>query len=217
MRTREQTVRPVREGPLAGGLALVQHKPDPANQDLPAGTTVVAARHDDARGTWEHAGSDYLWIQVKTEIKTLRDHIRAADYTTWLAQEVMPRLHAVRLRKTGGFYFIPVTWEQQLSQVEAITAEVRAGEVYRLPAHTRESAMRAVIAAIREESQAVKAEVDESMVGRKSRKGLRGRLHQIDYQIDKLTEYEQILGVTLQDIRDALGQSREQAAAAMLM
>lgn len=130
------------------------------------------------------------------------------------------RLRAVGLRTHGGLYFVPAPQMPELERVARALEACSGHRVWKLPAMRSADAARAVLAAIAEEAEAEAAKMEEEL----SREGddalggraLEGRTARTDALRGKVAEYEQLMGGSLDSVRDRLEKLQAALAAASL-
>jgi len=215
---RDQMVRPVKSGTFRGGYALMTEGQD-AN-GFPKGGTALAVRASrDDQGVLTLEFSDAAHPKAKAlaaEFTRAGEMLTGTDISAWLATTLVPLCLAVRLRQSGGFYFIPAPrcalW---LAAVEAI-ASVTGCEFYDLPVHTQATAIRAAVKAIQNEAEEGFAKVAKSLQDGTGRRGLRSREREMEALAAKLAEYEAVLGVTLDSVKAKAKLAKNNVAQALL-
>lgn len=139
--------------------------------------------------------------------KTVREYYtavlgEAADISTWLVQ-LAKLCNAVRLRDTGGIYFVPrdklPTWKAFAGAVRSATSHV----FFEIPALATDEAVRAILDAVMAEAEAEIAamEIGATDLGKR---GATNRVARAQRAIDKTAEYEALLGVSLETVRDRM-------------
>lgn len=131
-------------------------------------------------------------------------------------------LGGVSLRPSGGIYYIPPQtmpdFEALAQRIEA--AAMQAGEtaVYVLRTPTDQNTARAIVDALVSESEAEAARIEADATGGElGARGLKTREKEAGALLDRLTEYEALLGVNLDRTRAALDRAKTAAATAALM
>lgn len=151
-----------------------------------------------------------LFAQVQRAYNYALCTLTQSDVGAWLVQ-VCHVLHAVRLRDTGGVYFVPRERMAQWRAVAAVMREATACTLYEIPALRTDEAVAAVLDAVRREADelvhAMRAELKEQAPGAQySKRQLATRESRLEAMRAKLTGYEQLLDVSMDGVRDQLTQ-----------
>lgn len=173
---------------------------------------------------WQHDGELHysncddtkrrtIWKAYQTEFQCLSSR----DLSSWLVG-LADQAGAVRLRESGGIYFIPSThvswWESVSSAVEAASAN---NCVYAVPALKTESAVRAILSALETEARAavdqMQADLDERGAGKRA---LASRREACAALVAKVSSYEQLLGKKLTDLTGLIRRMDSKIAEVML-
>lgn len=141
----------------------------------------------------------------------LRDQIEAAfneqeglldrdDLALWLSSTIQQRLFGVALRPRGGMYYVlPAqvdTWRRVVAAVNAC----RLGSCYTLPTLKGEEATRAVLDALVRDVEDEATTYAES-IGNVGARALRARVQDCDALLERLSQYDTLLGGALTTVR----------------
>jgi hypothetical protein len=143
------------------------------------------------------------------------EHLTPQDVSSWLVWLVRTVL-AVRLRDTGGIYFVPrdhlETWRRYVGAIRAASHCA----MFEIPAMRTDEAAAAILDAVTREAQEVAEELAQELQGDLSARALRGRGKRIAELEGKLAAYENLLGVKLEALREQFGELQAKVAAAVL-
>lgn len=132
--------------------------------------------------------------------------------------KVIASLGGVLCRQTGGVYFIP---EAAIPEFEDFADGIERGEVRvtvaRFPLRAGERSYRLVADSLRKEISEALAEIEEGLnnigKGEARANGQRSRIVRLMELRDKVTKYEEILGVPMADLQAAVEKVHEAVAA----
>lgn len=155
-----------------------------------------------------------------------RGYVRAANVADALVKAA-ERLGGVRLRPTGGLYWLPDArlgdWLKVARAVED-AAELEAGDrvgrnaVYVLRNVMDDGALRAVRDAVVAEVSAEAERIDkEVMEGKLGERALAARAEQAEALRAKIRQFEELLGVGLAQLHDAVDKAEQAAGKALLL
>lgn len=229
---RRRLVRPLGGGQT--GYAIVDEQPsvektDPLRHRLLATVTlnaigrpvfsdpeeVVPATADDRTRLIESAR------QIPARVTAAYEHaLDVLDHDViggWLPTLVYAA-NAVRLRESGGIYFVPRAGLDFWRLAAAALSEVSSNVVYEIPALHTASAVAAVLDALTAEATARTSAAFETIAGgERGARGLRSIETDATALLAKLAGYEELLGDKLTAIRARAEEARAAAAAAVLV
>jgi len=123
------------------------------------------------------------------------------DVALWLVA-VVRRLHGTPLRPRGGLYYLLPARVQEWRQVCAALEQSQAGSCYTLPTIGGEDATRAVLDALVRDVGAACVEYGDAVAtGTLGTRALRARVADCDTLLERLAQYEGMLGGTLDAVR----------------
>lgn len=131
-------------------------------------------------------------------------------------------LGGLSLRPAGAIYYVPpgamAEFEALAAAVEAAAVKPADTAVYVLRTPTDAKTARAIVDALVSESEAEAARIEaDAAAGELGARGLRTREREAGALLDRLTEYETLLGMNLDRTRAALDRAKTAAATAALM
>lgn len=160
--------------------------------------------------TPEHAGVRVAYDENRALVET-------RDVSNWLAG-LCAELGGVTLRDTGGIYFLPPAGLEHFRKVVGVLELVSAHAVQSIPAMRCEEAVKAVLAAVKDEAVKAAEELAADLAGGElGHKALDGRADRAEKVKAKLAEYEELLGVELNELKDKLEDLRANLAGAALL
>ena len=128
------------------------------------------------------------------------------DVSGWLTRYLVPAVQAVRLRESGGIYFVPQPHLQRFRQIAGALCSATDHVVYQVPALRSDEAVEAILAAVLLEAD---GEIDgmagELDAGELGKRALRTREGRCDALRLKVEAYEQLLGRSMEALRERLG------------
>ena len=137
---------------------------------------------------------------VSTMFEAAKSAIAASDVGGWLVK-LVDKLGGVRLRDTGGIYFLPRQSVATFRAVKNALASCTSHAVFEIPAMRSGEAIGAVLEAVRREAldeiTTLQNEVQANEIGKRA---VAGRQKYIIQLKAKVQSYEQLLGVTMGDI-----------------
>jgi len=143
-------------------------------------------------------GSELAHLQ--TEYDRARSTYEASTLSGWLVGQVEQR-KAIRLRDTGGIYFVPEGYVQSWRAFGEVLAEASASRVYEVPAVKNEQAMVALVEALSQELQCRVTLLDQDIADRGVR-GLRSKAARCEELAEKVRVYESLFSVSLDALND---------------
>jgi len=143
-------------------------------------------------------GSELAHLQ--TEYDRARSTYEASTLSGWLVGQVEQR-KAIRLRDTGGIYFVPEGYVQSWRSFGEVLAEASASRVYEVPAVKNEQAMVALVEALSQELQSRVTLLDQDIADRGVR-GLRSKAARCEELAEKVRVYESLFSVKLDALND---------------
>lgn len=152
--------------------------------------------------------------------KAWHDHlglVSADDAGTWLVK-VVTRLGGVRLRDTGGVYFIPhdvvATWDALVAAVHEATGH----RVNSVPALRTEDAVSSILDALQQEAEKAALEMEEELAeGNLTPKMAGRRQTRAERLEEKVARYEGLLGQSVEGLRARLERLRGGLAATAML
>lgn len=150
---------------------------------------------------------------------TFAHHLTALtqqDISGWLV-DLIRGVQAVRLRDTGGLYFVPRT---HLDLWRGYVGAIRAAshcKLFEIPALHSDEAVAAVLDAVTREAEEAAGELEEELADKElSRRALGSRGRKIEALEHKLATYEELLGVKLDALRGEFGRLQAHVARKLL-
>lgn len=139
------------------------------------------------------------------------------DVSQWLVK-LADGMGAVQLRRGGGIYFVPQKHMDTWRRYAAVVEKASNHQVWCIPAMRTNEAVKAVLAAVAAEAEAG-AEKLEQVLGDGScgAVALANRADEVGGIKAKVTAYEELLGVSLDALRERLDRLRASLAAAALV
>lgn len=192
----------------------------PIKDDGPVGFVLVRETYADGRPVYTNS-TEFRWLteeraitmspfeetmaaQCSRQFAHFLDHHDHNDLSAWLVRFTAAQ-QAVRLRDSGGVYFIPRAGMPLWRKVTAAVAAAGRSEFYEVPALDSAEAASAVLASLRAESEAaIEKLMANFSADTTSERGCELRLKAIAKLRAKLTYYEDLLGGALPEIRERL-------------
>lgn len=213
-----------------GGYALIHES---AREEMGADATFEYAMSLQARLNYPVGGVPELVISGPGAQSPVADGIRAAyrsglerltssDTAGWLC-EMVRHVKAVPLRDTGGVYFVP---RQHLDEWRKIALALRAASASyasEIPALQSKEAVDTILDSLqREADQFLGNMEDELQAAAQTADGMGGRaiktrLGKCEATVEKLSVYEELLGVKLTNVQQRLNMLQANLAAAALV
>jgi hypothetical protein len=139
------------------------------------------------------------------------------DVSGWLCRK-LANLGAVALRESGGFYFVPADvvakWEKVVSAIHAATSH----RIQAIPAMRSSDAVSAVLAAVKADISDACVKLNEAATsGELGPRALESREREAVAVLGKVERYEGLLGLNLEELRQAAQEARKSIAAAVFM
>lgn len=218
-REARRLVRPLGRG---NGFAIVDERVKDDKTELAYEVILTAKLDQVGRLTFETpSGVDDGVRGIIEEIRAAFDRhletLSQADISDWLAKMVMRQLDAVSLRDTGGVYFLPRPSVERIGTVADVLRQSSAHVVHRVPALRSEEAVDAILDAVSHEAAneaiAMEGELAEEALGKR---GLENRITHCDNVERKVARYEELLGRSLDTLRDRLENIRAKLSVALV-
>lgn len=139
--------------------------------------------------------------------------LTADDVGTWL----VAYCDGVRLRDTGGVYFVPEGRREEWGRMVTAIHAASAHRVNGVPALRAEDAVASILDALSEESQKIAADLNAEIgEGGMTKRKARKRIERCEDAEAKLARYEVLLGVKADGLRGKLEELRAALAVVML-
>lgn len=214
---------PIAITPLASevkGCEAVQRRPGQQTNDF---THVMSVVLDDQTGRIRIASHNPAFFSMPN-VTAVEDRMTAVYrqrldwYPTPMVSACLSRvidhLGGVLCRKTGGVYYLP---ESSLRTFEPLANALEAGEgelnitITKFNLTPGERSYRLVAQSIRREVSDVLVQVEEGLktIGRQRKDGRESRTELLEALAAKVKRYEDILGIAMQDLTDAIGRVQE--------
>lgn len=117
---------------------------------------------------------------------------------------IVRHLGGIALRQTGGIYWIPARSTDAWAQVMSVVQSAGANTLYAITTQVDAESVRAVCDAINSEMAAEVSQMQAELTEGLSARAGKNRAAQLSTMCDRLRDYEQSLGVTLDTLRGAL-------------
>ena len=137
---------------------------------------------------------------LQTEYDRARNTYEASTLSGWLVGQVEQR-KAIRLRDTGGIYFVPEGYVKSWREFGDVLAEASASRVYEVPAVKNEQAALALIEALTQDLQGRVAHLDQDIDDRGVR-GLRSKAAKCEELAGKVRVYEALFSTKLDSLNE---------------
>lgn len=168
-------------------------------------------------------------IQVETECDGLRRRIETAyqrhlfnelsatDISGWISRRLLPKVDAVALRSTGGFYFVPNQNLQQWRSMAKAIESCSYHTFYEVPAMHTDEAVKAILASIQTEAKGIADDMWADLAdGKIGERALSTRAKKAEAMRSKVARYERLLGLALPNLQESLEKLQANLAAAAL-
>ena len=199
LRSRRRLARP-----LGGckGWALVAESPTQTG-DLEYET--LAKVHLDDNKCVQIQADPELTRKVEDSFNYYRDILIAKDISRWLSTRLVDHVKAIKLRDTGGIYFIPRQYMAIFRKWVGILRDVSDHVIYEVPALQSDEAVEAIMAALMAEADgeitAMESELDTEDLGNRA---IKTRETKCETLRAKLETYAELLGVSMEATNDRL-------------
>jgi len=154
--------------------------------------------------------SETVVLAFRRELRTIHHH----DISAWLV-EWARKCHAVSLRDSGGFYYIPEAHAPTWRAVGDALASASRSKVYEIAAMSGDKAAEAVVDALTREVRTVVETIDEG-IGKQGLRALKGRERELSTYEAKIASFESALGVKLDALRGQLTELGGRVTAAVM-
>lgn len=196
------------------GYSVVDETSDAAAKALDYSTRFSAWIEDDVLCTRGLDSTERMHLlgRVMAELQVLDP----SDVSSWLVGLVRGA-QAVRLRDSGGVYFVPEHSAALWSQIGDVLRLVSGHRVHELPTLRTGKAVEAILDALTVEAEQASRELAEELdTGDLKARALRTRANRCDEMAAKLRSYESLLGVQLDAMRAKVDELNGRVAAAIL-
>lgn len=152
------------------------------------------------------ADDENLVFAITDAYHAHRDILSATDVSIWISGRLIPQVQAVKLRDTGGVYFVPRDNVTTFVAWAGLLRNISDHVVYELPALRSEEALEAILVAVVTEADkelaAMEGELDMDELGVRA---LHTRERRCETVRAKITTYEHLLDQGMEDMQDRLG------------
>ena len=199
LQSRRQLARP-----LGGrkGWALVTENP---TQDDDLEYETVAKVFLDGDKHLQIQADPELTCKVQDAYNYCRTTLAATDVSLWLSSKLIGYVKAIKLRDTGGIYFIPRQHMAIFRKWAGLLRGVSDHVIYEVPALQSDEAVEAIMAALMVEADgeitAMETELDTEDLGKRA---IRTRETKCEALRAKLETYAELLGVSMEATNDRL-------------
>jgi hypothetical protein len=149
-------------------------------------------------------GDEDMKTAILAKVSFYQRVLTPTDYSAWLLQQA-GQLHAIGLRRKGGFYFIPSDKLPHWKQIVAITKACSDHQMEELPAMKTEDAIETIIRSVRMEAfkqvEKIEAWLKQETL---STRGLNSSQKQAEEMKAKLEHYCGLLGKNIPDLEQRL-------------
>ena len=170
----------------------------------------------------EGGGEEYLEIagkgeaEIRSAYEVAKSVLAPSDIGTWLTEKAA-KLGAIPLRDRGGVYFVPQpqVWKWELI-VRALKRCSKHG-VHNIPAMRSQDAVEAIMSALTADTQAACDKIASDLSdGELGSKALANREKITRELLDRVSQYEALLGNKLDALRGAIAETQSAVATAAL-
>lgn len=196
---------------------------------------VTETKSEDISKGLEYTTNIQVWldndkIKFSPENHDLHDVIKAAyekhlmtvsadDVRHWLSQTVLPKVLSVKLRSSGGVYFIPQTLIRQFRLLVGSVRHSSAHQIFAVAAQHSEDAVEGILESIRAETAAEVELMNEDLKkGDLGVRAIKSRIEKLEEQVKKVARYEDLLNkkqpalhVSLSDLKAHLCEAQMKA------
>jgi hypothetical protein len=146
--------------------------------------------------------------RLDAAFKHAKGILATSDIGHWLCDRLRAK-HAVALRDSGGFYFIPKEHVPAWEQIRAAVSACSSHKIFAIPSMRSRDAIEAILSAITSETMAeCNAAAEELGKGELGKRALATRELGMTHMLDKLGRYESLLGRRLEDLRAAIDETQ---------
>lgn len=167
--------------------------------------TVVKAYLDDDKIMQVIEGSEEMKDRLAASFQHHQATLLSADVSIWLSNVLVPKLEAIKLRDTGGVYFIPRQHVETLRKWVEILRSISGHVVYEVPALQSDEAVEAILAALMAEADheigAMETELDTEELGKRAVKTREAKCEALRA---KLETYAELLGVSMSQTNERI-------------
>ncbi len=192
--------------PLSGrrGWALVAETPH--DEDLEYKTLCTGRVEKNGTLHLNHGADGVIRDEIRVAYEEALDTLTATDVSLWVSQRLVGRVKAVKLRDTGGIYFIPRGEMATFRGWMGALGEISDHQIFEVPALRSEEAVEAILDAVTREADQEIGTIEEDLdcedLGKRA---LRTRERRCDGIRAKLKTYEQLLGRSMDAMQARLG------------
>lgn len=189
--------------PKGAGYAVVDESFRPGEDGKPEPEYVTRFK------AW--LGENGVTTSKRDEVKALARkvvdaqlHLTVADMSAWLVKRAAA-VDAIRLRDTGGIYFVPQAHRAMWLRIADVLTQVSSSRIYEIPALHTKNAVEAVLVMLQEEVDEalarIESEIDSGDLGARA---LNTRRAECEAKLVKLSSYEHLLGSRLDTLRESI-------------
>ena len=170
----------------------------------------------------EGGGEEYLEItgrgedQIRAAYEVAKGVLAPSDIGTWLTEKAA-KLGAIALRDRGGVYFLPQPQVWKWDLIARALKICSKHSVHAIPAMRSQDAVEAIMSALTADTQSacdkIAADIGDGTLGSKA---LANRQKVAAELLDRVTQYESLLGGKLDELRAAIADTQSAVATAAL-
>lgn len=155
--------------------------------------------------------------EVTTRYKLHLTHLTREDMSQWLVW-LAGHVGATALRESGGFYFVPPAGLATWRTISKVIEDSSQYEMQEIPAGRSLSVAKAVLAGLAGEMKTACDEMERDLLsGEHGERALGARVKRCAALIEKIEDYEPVVGRTLNEIRNSVEAIQARLAAAALV
>lgn len=144
--------------------------------------------------------------------------ITSDDLSSWVTDQAW-RLKAVKLRETGGIYFLPKEHMAEWEKFGNVLRTATPSKIYSLPCLRTGEAVEAILSAVNDEAEQLFGRLqdqDKEEDDKRGKRFYRSRIERCDEMGAKIKTYEQLLGKKMKALRKRFQEMQAAASAALL-
>lgn len=181
---------------------------------------VLSVRLEAGEPHFTDAGLTSQSILLSAQIRSVWDAqeglLHRDDVALWLSK-LIARVYGTPLRSRGGLYYVLPSQVERWRAITSCVEAAGAGSTYTLPTLAGEDATRAVLDALaRDVADDVQQYTDQILSGNQGPRALRARVRDCDTLLERLTQYDALLGGALDTVRQSVLTAQELAVVAAL-
>lgn len=160
-------------------------------------------------------GNEALKARVLERYEIEKGMLAPADISYWLCKR-LEKMAAVGMKSSGGLYFVPKPSVESWLKITGALKKASRHDIHAIPAMRGADAVEAILSAITTDTREACEKISEELKGITTQRGLETKEGVARGLVERVEKYEELLGMKLTELRDAVENASAAIAAASM-